>query len=285
MKKCKAVFASDIDNTLTDARHLIPDEVANYITNLHNDGFTVIFLTGRTFSFAYQSLEKFEFPYLLAVQNGADLLEMPEKKICHQNYLDYSVVEALSRVYEEIGSDEFIVYAGFEKGDFCYYRKNSCSPKRLTYFEKLKKIAAAEWQEIEAWDELKGMSFPLIKCVAKERTLLALREALYEIGVTAEMSIIRDVIDTEMHLLLITHREANKGKILDQIKEKYELTSPVIAAGDDNNDIELLKRADVAIAMEDGSLELMKFATIIGKPSWEFGIMKALDEARDKLKI
>ena len=92
------ILASDIDKTLTDPRGLIPDEVANYLGELHKQGCTIVLVTGRNFTYAMQSLEKFEFPYYLAVQNGAEILSMPEKEILYQTFLPKSIAYAIDKV-------------------------------------------------------------------------------------------------------------------------------------------------------------------------------------------
>ena len=132
----KVIFASDIDKTLTDERHIIPDQVINYLGELHKEGWEIVLLTGRTFSFAMMSVEKIDFPFHLAVQNGAEVLKMPEKEILFQTFIEKEVVykiDAICRQYQE----DFLIYSGLEGGDFCYYRTSKFSPFFLDYLEKL----------------------------------------------------------------------------------------------------------------------------------------------------
>ena len=60
---------------------------------------------------------------------------------------------------------------------------------------------------------------------------------------------------------------------------------PIIGAGDDNNDIELLQNSDISIAMGDGSKDLIKIAQIVAKPSRQEGIIAAVQEARLRLGV
>src|SRR3990167_9606246 len=87
--KCvpKVVLASDIDKTLTDESKHVPDDVISYLAELHKQDWEIVLVTGRTFSYAMMSLEKINFPYYLAVQNGAEVLKMPEKTILFRNFL------------------------------------------------------------------------------------------------------------------------------------------------------------------------------------------------------
>ena len=97
-------------------------------------------------------------------------------------------------------------------------------------------------------------------------------------------SVIHDPISRELYLILITHQDADKGISLNKIVKSQKLPHPLITAGDDNNDIPLLKEGDIRIAMENSPLALQNIADIIAKPSNERGIIKAIDEAIDRIE-
>ncbi len=278
----KVVLASDIDKTLTDERGLIPDEVINYLGELHKSGWEIVLITGRTFSYAMMSLEKADFPFYLAVQNGAEVLEMPSKRIVFQNFLPKSVAYYLDEIYREVAED-FLIYAGLEKGDFCYYRTSRFSQSFLDYLEKLKRIASADWVKVDDLADIPQASFPLIKCLGDLQGLQKIQHKLEHIQM-ATSSLILDSVHPSLPLLLVTHREVNKGLIFNKIKALHGWTCPVIAAGDDRNDIPLFKTADISIAMSNAPPELKALAQIITKSSFELGIIPALEQAKQLLK-
>ena len=277
----KVVFASDIDKTLTDERHIIPDEVVVYLEDLHKSGWEIVLLTGRTFSFAMMSLEKINFPFYLAVQNGAEVLKMPEKEIVFQTFLPISAAHSIDGICQHFGED-FLIYSGLEQGDFCYYRTTKFSPFFLAYLEKLKRISAGDWVEIKRLKDIPQTSFPLIKCLGDPLALQKIQGKLSDID-SITSSLISDSVDSSLSILLVTHKDVNKGLIFKKIVEKCGWTCPIIAAGDDNNDIPLLQAADISIAMKTGSKDLMRHATIIANSSFEHGIIPALEEAKSRL--
>ena len=77
----KGIIALDIDGTLTADIHCIPNEVARYLEHLEFEGWKICLITGRPFSLANHAVEDLTFPFLLAVPNGAVMLEMPERTI------------------------------------------------------------------------------------------------------------------------------------------------------------------------------------------------------------
>jgi Cof subfamily protein (haloacid dehalogenase superfamily) len=279
----KAIFASDIDKTLTDERHIIPDEVVNYLGELYKEGWEIVLLTGRTFSFAMMSLDKIDFPFYLAVQNGAEVLKMPEKKIVFQTFVSKEVAYKIDAICDDY-SEDFLIYSGFEDGDFCYYRTSKFSPFFLDYIEKLKKLSASDWVKIKNLHEISKNSFPLIKCLGDFLSLQKIQAKISDIELLTSY-LISDTVDSNLSILLVTHKDANKGIAFKKIVEKCGWNCPIIAAGDDNNDIPLLQVADIGIAMSSGSRDLQLHADIIANPSTELGIIPAIQEVKRRLNF
>jgi len=96
-----------------------------------------------------------------------------------------------------------------------------------------------------------------------------------------EVTVIRDGVDPQLFLGLVTDREANKGKALHRllVKEGRKKGERVIAAGDDRNDISMLREADVRIVMETAPPEVLEEADIIAGSASKMGILTALAEA------
>ena len=105
MTEHRGWLALDIDGTLTDQTHIVPKEVVNYLKELHAKGWEVFIITGRTLSFARLALELFNFPFHLAVQNGADVLYMPNKELVIRYYLSPSIIPTLEALCSECAED------------------------------------------------------------------------------------------------------------------------------------------------------------------------------------
>jgi Cof subfamily protein (haloacid dehalogenase superfamily) len=270
-------IALDIDGTITRRDHLIPDRVAAYFQKCHQEGWQFIFVTGRTLSFSMMALNKLKFPYFLALQNGADLLEMPQKKCVHQAYLDYAIIPILDKLYQSFEND-FIIYSGYEKGDFAYFRPNHFSPEMIAYLKEVEKLSAEPWKEVDSFETLPQNTFPLIKCIGLKEMLESFDQKLKSLkGI--KTTIIHDPISRKFYVTLITHKDADKGKAVQTFMDRFSLKRPLIAGGDDNNDIPLLKKGDVCIAMEGAPEALKNLAHIIAPPGDQMGIIDGLREA------
>ncbi|MBS0629958.1 MAG: HAD family phosphatase [Verrucomicrobia bacterium] len=270
----KGLLAFDIDGTLTHRLDWIDPKVVQFLKGLTLGGWQLAFLTGRTYSFARRVIHLFDFPYLIAFQNGADIAEIPSNKILQRNYLSAEIVPQIDHIYEG-QKEDFIIYAGIDKGDFCYYRPERFSQKVLDYLKVLEGLSNS-WQTSNFVFE-KGVSFPLIKSFGEKKVMEELHHRLKGNPIL-EVSMIKDPIDPSLYLNLITDRQASKGHAVQFMKQ--HLKAPlVIAAGDDHNDLKMLQSADVAIAIETAPPEILAVSDILARPAEKCGIIQAVEVA------
>lgn len=277
MTEHRGWLALDIDGTLTDQTHVVPKEVVTYLKELHAKGWEVFIITGRTLSFASKALKLFDFPFYLAVQNGADVLYTPHQELVIRHYLSAPIIPFLESLCSTFAED-FLIYAGWEKGDFCYYRPHLFSPKIQAHIEMMKQLSVEPWQAVESFAFADHLRFPLIKYLGNKEEMTLLYESLKE-DERLSITLIRDPLAEGMYLNLITHPEATKGHALKNVIRQVGKAGKVIAAGDDLNDISMLRAADVKIVMHSAPLEMHALADIIAKPSYQYGIIEALQKA------
>ncbi|MBS0620601.1 MAG: HAD family phosphatase [Verrucomicrobia bacterium] len=278
----KGLIALDIDGTITDATHTVPPQVVSYLHSLKEEGWELVFITGRTLSFARRAVHHFDFPFYLALQNGADLLHMPSMTSVSRHYLSQPAVAALDGIYARFPED-YLVYAGYQKGDFCYYRPGRFSLPLRTYLQVLKDLTVEPWQEVEDFHAIP--SFPLIKCLGKRESMEAVDAALQKLPALVHATRIRDPLSEDLQLILVTAPLATKGHALRHIYALHDAKGPIIAAGDDLNDVEMLKNADFKIVMGTAPKEMHAMANFVAQPSTEQGIIGALQEATRAYRI
>lgn len=274
----KGLIALDIDGTLTDDLMCIPDPVIQYLEDVQED-WRICLATGRTFSFAKSIISQIKFPYLLVLQNGADVLQMPEKVNCKRSYISSTLLPLLEGAF--VGQKEdYLIYSGYEEGDFCYFRPTRFSDGLLLYLYELKELSSAPWQALQDFSFPKEKSFPLIKGFGTQEQMFTVANQLQKIE-EITTSVIRDPIAPSLFLNLITARGATKGKAIEFLAEQLGF-SFVIAAGDDRNDLSMLKKAKERIVMDKAPKELQEIATIKGGSAREMGIISALQKAVQK---
>ena len=277
----KGWIALDIDGTTTADIHEIPKEVRDYLHTLSDDGWTLFFITGRLFSWALGTVSSLEFPFYFGTQNGSDIFQMPSKKLLSQAYLNADILTFLDREYAGMDKD-YLIYSGFEKGDICYYRPRRFAEELKTYLTLLKSFSPTPWKASDTFDFDKNAAFPLIKCFGTKEEMTPLYEKIKQ-RTDIQVSMIRDPLSATYYIILITDAGASKGTALERIRSTLHASSPLIAAGDDFNDLPMLERANIKIVMETAPDELKTHADIIAPPATEYGLIPALKEAIERL--
>lgn len=272
-------IALDIDGTITaDSRlHTMPPRVVKYLADLAKSGWQLIFITGRTFQAGYKILQLLPFPYYLAVQNGAIILEMPSRRIVSKKYLDRSIFSAMDAICKNEPSD-FVIYTGFEHQDVCYYRPKHFSQALLAYLEERVRNFKEIWHAVDTFNQMEIDAFPSIKCFGFYESAQNMAQRIEE-ALQLHVPLIRDPFDESYYVVQATHPEISKGQALLDLLASTSREGKVIAAGDDHNDIPMLAAADIKIAMSTAPKELLQMADIIAPPAVEEGILVALEEA------
>jgi hydroxymethylpyrimidine pyrophosphatase-like HAD family hydrolase len=255
----------------------VPREVTAFLRSLQHDGWNIAMVTGRPFAFAAMALSEFDFPYTFLAQNGSLALEMPERKILFKTYIQSNSIPLFEKAFEGIDSD-FLIYAGYEKGDFCYWRPGRFSGEDLDYLADLQKRQKEKWVEVDRYEEIQLDAFPLVKCFGHTSRMDVIAARL-RASKKFEVTKLRDPFVEGYHILLVTDVKASKGNSLTKVLQLKGRGSRVIAAGDDENDISLLKVADIRIAMAHAPESLQEVATFIAPPTKDHGIIKALQMA------
>ncbi len=276
----KGWIALDIDGTTTADVREIPKETRDYLSSLAQEGWKIFFITGRLYSWALDTVESLPFPFYFGTQNGADIFDMPSKKLLSRAYLNPSILIFLDKEYRSI-DDDYIIYTGIDKGDTCYFRPHRFAEETHTYLHLLESFSPAPWIPKDDFNFEKDLTFPIIKCFGLKEAMAPLYAKLKE-RTDIEVSMIRDPLSENYYLVLITDAGASKGTALELIRSQFHTSSPLIAAGDDFNDLPMLERADIKIVMETAPEELKRIADIIAPPASACGLIPALNEAIKK---
>ena len=272
----KGTIALDIDGTLTDGPHLSSNVIA-YLKSLVDSGWRLVFITGRTFKSGYETLKGLPFTYYFAVQNGAIILEMPNKRILSKKYLDRSIFYEMDLICKDEASD-FVVYSGFENNDQCYYRPQNFAPELLGYLNRRIESYREIWHPLVSYDDMSLEVFPSVKCFGLYSSAKILSGRI-EKRLGLHVPMIRDPYGTDYYVVQATHPKISKGLALQEVIDLTKERGKVIAAGDDYNDESMLAAADIRIVMATAPIDLQEKADIIAAAASEEGIIKGLEAA------
>ena len=268
----KGWIALDIDGTITQDKTSVPAPVVACLKEACRSGWSLVLATGRASVFALPALEKFDFPFVLLAQNGSIALEMPGQKVLFKRYLSPETLRAMEAAYEGLGTD-FLVYGGHEQQDRCYFRPSRFTKEDLVYVKEIQAREKEPWAAVEQFPT--EADFPLIKCFGRFDVMKKLHDRLRK-SPFFQASLIRDPFCPSYYLLLVTHKHVSKGDSLKELLRLQGRGALVIGAGDDENDLSLLKASDVKIAMPHAPESVRKIADFIAPSVKENGIIQAL---------
>lgn len=267
----KGLIALDLDGTVIHDSEPLTHERAEYFESKVAKGFDLMFISGRTAKWMEDKLKILKCPYAIAPQNGASLIQMPERKLLKSFTIQPELVEQAKKISEEENLP-FILYGGYEEEDRCYWQPETFSPMMREYLEARKERTQENWQE---------------KPIAKVASIkwIGSKEQIKRISEKAEKRLnlhvppIKDPFDPNYYVAQATELMVNKGEILKFYKSYLNLEGATLAGGDDINDLSMLEKASVRIAMESAPQELKAKADIVTGC-----IMDGIERAIDLLK-
>lgn len=273
----KGIIALDIDGTLLAPGEKLSRQVIDYLESLAKDNWQLLFITGRAFHWCEKALQEISFPYHLAVQNGAIVLEMPLSKIVLKKYLNRSILPTMQNICSPHLTD-FIIYAGCEHEDLSYYRPHYFPEGILRYLRARAAAFGETWRSVESFEQVIPDDFAAVKCIGPKQEMQAIASAIHEeLGLSVPL--IRDPFNESYYVAQATHPEVSKGSVLLQMRSKFAWKGPIIAAGDDYNDLSMLQASDLKVVMATAPEAIRQIGNIIAPPATEKGIIKGLQEA------
>jgi Cof subfamily protein (haloacid dehalogenase superfamily) len=272
----KGLICIDIDGTLTSVRDSVPEEVICYLHQRVQEGYHILFVTGRTFFWSMYLLKNMPFSFYLAVLNGAYIAHMPAHTFIAKQYLATKTSkEALIRL-EKVDAG-VVLYTGPERDEKSYFCTQYASPVIVQHLEARRVALKERWEVIKNIDDLPNISFAALRAFCLPHTAKEVSME-FESLLDAHAPMMTDSYDAQFLIVQLTHAQVSKGHALDIVKKHVGGPDLVIACGDDYNDISMLKKADFAVVMNTAPSAVLALADIIAPSSKENGLIIGLNK-------
>ncbi|NLC26754.1 MAG: HAD family phosphatase [Fastidiosipila sp.] len=244
MSKIKLLI-SDLDETILKKGDVVSERDQETVERLLDRGIEVVWITGRY----YDSIPKYftenkRIPYV-ASSNGALIHNVKADKVIYEKYLNYKDVLDIIRKVDEKAS---LIFVEAKQGVFVDERlyKNEIL-EGGNFFETLKKQAL-----------LKDDLYKFIK--ENKIDALKIEAAFHDLDYRND--IYRKLRELNQFKVSATHysnvdvisKKASKGNALLYLKNDLGLkTEEIMAIGDNDNDVAMIKEAGIGVAMANGS--------------------------------
>ena len=251
----------DVDGTLVPrgSNQIVPSAI-QAIKQLKENGYEILIATGRPFYFVLDTVKETVNPDYYVTINGTCLLDKTGT-IIETHHLDFTTVETLIRLAKEYQFSLGFKYADVLRVYNQYERFVSLYAKDHPEFKK---------DIIEDFDKYYQQQLPLGGFFFSDDIgLEAVKQALPELPIAPAVKGAYDLYPTGV----------DKTKTIETVLNKLNITwEQVISFGDGENDIDMLQKAKIGVAMGNASAIVKNHADYITKDILEDGILHALKQ-------
>ena len=256
------MVVTDIDGTIYSPETGISSAVKKCVTKLVENGIHVAIATGRSFSSTKSIADELGIKCPLICYQGG-LINSYNGETLDVKYLNEDIAREIVKELRSrnIHMNVYIEDVLFVENDNDYI-KDYVGDKGIDYFK------------VDSFNELDFSKLNKILAIDHNTELIEnlineLQSKYPQIYVVKSTSIFCE----------IANKEATKGNAIKFLANKLGFTEKeVLAIGDQNNDIEMVKTAGVGVAMGNGTQEIKAIADYITTSVKEDGFVKAINK-------
>lgn len=262
------LIAIDMDGTLLNEHHLVTEKVKQAIKKASEAGIKIVLCTGRPVHAVYDYFKELDLPqdeedYVISL-NGTVVQKTTDWEIVYSHQLDHSQLKRAEKLIEP-------------------FKMN------FTYFDEKNYYYTGEATEMLQFDaDLLGMEaihLPLEELPPE----LTIFKAMY-VAEEAELNHLTASmpafiaenfypIRSLSYVFELLPQGANKGEALTGLATKLGFTKEeVMAIGDGENDIDMMKAAGTSVAMGNAVDSIKQIAKHVSKSNQEDGVAHAIYE-------
>ncbi len=254
------LIAIDLDGTLLDDKKNIPEENIGLLRELIDREYEIVIATGRRYWEAKKIIKAINRPIVILANNGNIVRDLKDDKILIKKYLD---PEDFKKVIEESrkrGLCPLLLVDEYEDGIDVVVEMGSACEFHATYLSK----AQDRCKKVEDYLKMEDVNILSVVYAGNRKDMEGLYDYITERYPKIFKAHLMENIRIAEALLEIMNPLGDKWlSLLDYAKEKGIKREEIIAIGDDNNDIEMVKNAGLGIAMKNGSQLVKEVADIV----------------------
>ncbi|NYB75711.1 HAD family hydrolase [Sedimentibacter hydroxybenzoicus DSM 7310] len=251
------MVVSDLDGTLLDDEKQINDKTVYILNELYKKGIEIVIATGRNHYMAKKLIEPISNLNPVILSNNGSVVRHNDIALSY-NYLNPLFFEKIYKEGLRRGLNPFIHVDEYDNGYDIIYEKEDFENEYSGYIKKDYNRA-----RLIKFDPLKTNKI-LSVCYFDEYNKLS--DFGTEMTNPKHYNTIFNRNIGNLALLEFLHLEGCKWSSLKKYAAQKNIEpEDIIALGDDNNDIEMLKNAGMGIAMVNGTEEIKKAARRISK--------------------
>lgn len=268
MKKFDGIlFCTDLDGTILKSDRTISKENLDAIEYFKSEGGKFTFITGRMPFFASQFYDIIRPNAPVGCINGGGLYDYKKGEYIQTTELSKKVFELIDVIYDNFPNIGIQVNT-FHKVYF--YRDNQA----MQDFRKLTRLPYL----VKHYREVTEPIAKIVFVSDNDAELLATQKMLEEHPLAEDFTFVR----AEKTLFEILPRKMGKHRALEALAEAFSNITKTIAIGDYNNDITMLKAANLGIAVANATPDTKKVADLVTVSNEEHAIARVIEDLSNR---
>jgi len=254
------LIAIDLDGTLLDDRKRVPEENILVIRELIDRGYEIVIATGRRYWEAKELIKEIDRNMVILANNGNIVREFENDRLLIKKYLNMEDFRKLIRESKKRNLHPLILVDDYENGIDIIVEAGNASDFHRIYISR----AQNRYKEVEDYLTMEDANILSVAYAGNKKDMEGLYDYINERYPNIYKTHLMENIKLAEALLEIMNPLGDKWlSLLEYAKEKGIDKSEIIAIGDDNNDIEMIKNSGCGIAMKNGSKYVKEVADII----------------------
>ena len=270
------ILALDIDGTILDPYGSLPVAVRDAVAAARRRGLWVILCTGRRFRTALPWARELELEGAIIVNNGTLVKDIQSGETLRHAYLPIDEYAPVISFVRHWGSPLVYVDTYHEHIDLVTER---CS-KTHAYQSEYLSDNTDFFQTIDDLHDQPRSDVIMVSTMADKETLTAMcEEARAEFGDRIRTHTLINKSYRGLILELLSPMSGKWSALEAVAAEANVAPDEIIAIGDDTNDIEMIRRAGLGIAMGNASSEIKQAADRVVRSNAEGGVVEAIEKS------
>ena len=262
------LIASDLDGTIIDNKHCIPENNIKAINDLHKANIPFVVCTGKTYSISKDICKNLNANFGI-FGNGNQIIDLTTGKEIARKILTLDEVKSCFSIIKKYNLH---VHA---------YTENGIITTGLEYMDLRNSILFRDKINFEIVDSIlnyiQKQNITIFKLVVS--SLYNLSNIKKELEAATNLTITRicktgsykdNVIDKEYEYLDISPLNVTKGSALEVLRQYLELNKEdIMSVGDNINDIDMFRASGISTAVNNAYAEVKQVATYVTNNSAE----------------
>ena len=283
------LIALDLDGTLLDSNGIISNKTCDAIKEAIKKGIEIVPATGRNIGLICEEIKAIDGIRYAITSNGAAVIDIREERVIFSNFINLDI---LKRIIDLIKNYPIVIelyadgHAYVDKDVFYNPEKYNLNENQIhlmsynhilidNFFNLIDESKDTNWIKC-----VEKINIPFLNEDIKKKVLKSLSNEFDELKITSSG---KDNIE-------INISSANKGNGLEKLVNILGIRLEEVAAiGDNNNDIEMIERSGLGIAMGNAIDEIKNKADYVTVDNDKNGaaeaIIKILDNDIESISI